>query len=658
MRHISTFILVLFLFYNLAEAGFFDDNDFDGSDFATFVAEFNNCSSGCSADFDGDGDVDLLDLRFFSNNIGRTEVEPIEICGDGIDNDFDGMIDENCIVPYTRTINIDGDPEDWDGISPIILDDQGDSFCETGTDIKSLYLAQDDTYLYWRVDTYSGTFSFENPPEDRKLVLLFYETDAPTGLYPNGITVQLNGIDGVVLVRATNEDFVYLYNGQEYGTVGTIAEGRIPISEFNPFNIEFVGTYYYRGPDADPQCDEASKSGTLLVRQVLKEICGDNIDNDLDGMIDENCIVPYIRTIDVDGNPEDWEGISPIVIDEENDSDCEIGTDVKSIYLAHDDTYLYWRIDTYSGNYSFGETGNEIKLDVFICESDYHNGQSLNGILFQIDSSNYCNVSACYKNIDWVNLYNGPEYGTLGMIAEGKMMLSELNPFEVDLVTAYFARIDNPPCDWVNKEGTLLIRETLVANYSFDDQLQLGSDDSGNGHDGQPNEVEWISNGKYGGACSFNGETSYIEINSSIINPLNISVSAWINKPLGYIGWQDILSGSCGTPLLTLKDNQPGWGSQCNGPIQEEYVDFVITPNEWHHLVGTYDGISSKLYYDGNKVIDVNRNGSFDTSIPVYIGASQHLGLTEQFQGYIDDLRIYNKALSEDEVQDLYNSNN
>lgn len=57
--------------FNTSEAGFYDDNDFDGSDLMVFLAEFNNCNIECNGDFVGDGDVDQVDLDTFASNFGK-----------------------------------------------------------------------------------------------------------------------------------------------------------------------------------------------------------------------------------------------------------------------------------------------------------------------------------------------------------------------------------------------------------------------------------------------------------------------------------------------------------------------------------------------------------------------------------------------------------
>jgi hypothetical protein len=149
-------------------------------------------------------------------------------------------------------ITIDGSSEDWAGVDPFLLDAEDDSDCEEGTDIKAYYLAKDDQYLYWRLETFSGTFFFGSDTEPKYPILLFYE-DAP-----NGLTVNISSTDGLPVAHlsvGSNGVWEYLYGGQEYGVVDKIAEGKIPLDEFEGFEISFIMAYYWRS-ESGPQCDE------------------------------------------------------------------------------------------------------------------------------------------------------------------------------------------------------------------------------------------------------------------------------------------------------------------------------------------------------------------------------------------------------------------
>lgn len=84
-----------------------------------------------------------------------------------------------------------------------------------------------------------------------------------------------------------------------------------------------------------------------------------------------------------------------------------------------------------------------------------------------------------------------------------------------------------------------------------------------------------------------------------------------------------------------------------------------LSPNVWHHVCGTYDGSYLRLYMDGaqDPAGPVAYAGGIATNHePVYIGAqSQGLG-QRPWDGFIDDVRLYGRALSPDQVETLYKS--
>ncbi|MCK4553441.1 LamG domain-containing protein, partial [Candidatus Parcubacteria bacterium] len=81
-----------------------------------------------------------------------------------------------------------------------------------------------------------------------------------------------------------------------------------------------------------------------------------------------------------------------------------------------------------------------------------------------------------------------------------------------------------------------------------------------------------------------------------------------------------------------------------------------INDNEWHHIVGSYDGTTMKVYIDG--VLE-DTNTDFSGNLPtnsgnVRIGADYQTTAANFFDGLIDEARIYNRALSADEIGELY----
>jgi hypothetical protein len=118
-------------------------------------------------------------------------------------------------------------------------------------------------------------------------------------------------------------------------------------------------------------------------------------------------------------------------------------------------------------------------------------------------------------------------------------------------------------------------------------------------------------------------------------------------------------------------------GAEVNGPTRSPYglalsatgdVIFSLAPNlqftqvrmagypigNWFFVAGTYDGATMKLYFNGTLQSSVSVSGALnDNFSPLLIGTRLNLP-ADTFQGSIDDVRIYNRALSEDEIHQLF----
>jgi len=93
----------------------------------------------------------------------------------------------------------------------------------------------------------------------------------------------------------------------------------------------------------------------------------------------------------------------------------------------------------------------------------------------------------------------------------------------------------------------------------------------------------------------------------------------------------------------------------CNGV---EFLDGNIDINDgqWHHIAGVYDGKKIYLYVDGRLDIFDYGSGKIDTNnCPVYIGANAECP-NEKWNGLIDDVRIYHRALTPEEITALYDT--
>ena len=199
----------------------------------------------------------------------------------------------------------------------------------------------------------------------------------------------------------------------------------------------------------------------------------------------------------------------------------------------------------------------------------------------------------------------------------------------------------------------------LVARYPFNGNA---NDVSGNGHDGTVNGAT-LSTDRFGnanGAYSFDGASNTISLaNTSQYNLAEpFTVSAWAKYGAGGEG---ILVGKhvCATPggfALAL--------DAASNPFFM-FSSFIVSPtayndNNWHNFTGIYDGSTATLYVDGNPVAYLSSPTAINTNTNVIIGnvsGDPNRGCA-YFNGSIDDVRLYNRALSTTEVQALYNEAN
>jgi hypothetical protein len=111
--------------------------------------------------------------------------------------------------------------------------------------------------------------------------------------------------------------------------------------------------------------------------------------------------------------------------------------------------------------------------------------------------------------------------------------------------------------------------------------------------------------------------------------------------PVGYLA-------SKGENAYALKLDEDG--SNLRGDINNTEISASVSnPTEWHHYALTYDGSNQKLYIDGILATTTSKTGSINTN-------STNLRIGEYFNGFIDDVHIYNRALSAGEIKALYES--
>jgi len=171
--------------------------------------------------------------------------------------------------------------------------------------------------------------------------------------------------------------------------------------------------------------------------------------------------------------------------------------------------------------------------------------------------------------------------------------------------------------------------------------------------------------GNYGNACEFDGSNDYIELNNGAsLQPTDaITIEAWF-KRIGSSGLTRIVDtsetagaqfsgyrlGVSGSSLSIIV----GFGGSSRLFITD---DVGITDNIWTHLVITYDGSQLKAYKDGQLVGTPQSNTSAIDYTGVgttKIGTIGFDASGQFFNGTIDEVRLYDRALSQEEIRTHY----
>ncbi|HLN20568.1 MAG TPA: FISUMP domain-containing protein [Bacteroidales bacterium] len=208
----------------------------------------------------------------------------------------------------------------------------------------------------------------------------------------------------------------------------------------------------------------------------------------------------------------------------------------------------------------------------------------------------------------------------------------------------------------------------LVAYYPFNGNA---NDESGNGNNGTISGTTPANDrfGNPGKAYSFNGTNNYIEA-SSLVSALGSlltgSISMWFKaigpnssvKPLLYLNPWGLTLGESASNLTNESiyfENNPIQAAYSNG--NGYYFD-----NSWHHVVVVVGQTENSIYLDGTKLSltygrgnSTSGNNFLQGLTKFQIGAS--LTYSYFFNGVLDDIRIYNRAINDSEIQLLYVEN-
>ncbi len=221
------------------------------------------------------------------------------------------------------------------------------------------------------------------------------------------------------------------------------------------------------------------------------------------------------------------------------------------------------------------------------------------------------------------------------------------------------------------RNQTLIQNDTdLVGYWNLDEGTgNVSYDKSGHGNTGtltnmntsNPNGLTsnatsgWNASGRFGYGLKFDGVNDYVDISALRINGFsNFTYSVWV-YPLSNSNEARIIDFTGGRATL---DINLGAGSKLTFSVRNSTTTTIMPialppTNAWTYLAATYDNSTMRIYVNGNLTANAEHRGAVDDPGCCY--ATTIGGTTGYWNGTIDEVRIYNRSLTAQEIIELYN---
>ncbi|MEW5759807.1 MAG: LamG-like jellyroll fold domain-containing protein [Candidatus Thermoplasmatota archaeon] len=236
-----------------------------------------------------------------------------------------------------------------------------------------------------------------------------------------------------------------------------------------------------------------------------------------------------------------------------------------------------------------------------------------------------------------------------------------------EIKSDYLATKDNYP-NWAKTEITNGAKHTAPLSHNYDGGAvgiwkfdegagNITTDASGNGNSGTINGATWVD-GKFGKALSFDGD-DYVMVS----NPKGMKFST--SNQMTLEGWFYLTAHSDYDGIVCVRQNgeyarllvDPGLGPYYDiFGADQDVPGYTFSQNSWYHYAMTVQGGGTASIYINGELIHQSANGvpvTLPDVVSVYIGTGEGAG-THPLQGYVDEVRIYPRALTATEIYEHY----
>lgn len=218
--------------------------------------------------------------------------------------------------------------------------------------------------------------------------------------------------------------------------------------------------------------------------------------------------------------------------------------------------------------------------------------------------------------------------------------------------------------DTINSSQNEKLTDGLVGMWSFDGQdltSATATDVSSNSNDGTLKDDPQPAIGRIGQALEFDGTDDLVDLGDpAILKPTGqLSIAAWLrmeDEPAGSADRHPVTAGNITDGGYKLRMFYTDLQFKVQDTKAEKSSFFSGKEGEWQFVVGTWDGATIRLYGNGQQVATTPYTGSISYSggSGVAVGAHKDSGPQKHWHGGIDNVRIYDRALSRNEIERLY----